>query len=254
MKTLFILLVVLLLLLFILCLCLFYKPSFQENFEQNPKIPKIIIQTWKTHAIPAKQQSSVESIRNLNPDYQYMFFTDADIENFLKTHYPEYYNTFVQLPVIIQKIDFFRYVAVYHYGGFYFDIDIQCLKSLNDLLQYEAVFPIDHHIVGDMCTMARFAPYCEKPFIGQYAFAACAKNDFIKLLIDNIHNNIHSILEEYSNLGNKKDLDFVYRTTGPDYVTKLYYAGNYPNVKILEHPEDQYFGEYAKHLWMGTWK
>jgi hypothetical protein len=230
-----------------------FTTKVQENLS---RIPKIIIQTWKTNIIPTKNQSTVESVKNINPDFKYLFFSDDDIDNFLSKQYPDYYTTYVKLPVVIQKIDFFRYIAVYHYGGFYFDIDMEALKPLDGLLEYHAVFPIDHNVQGDMCSIPRFAEYCDKPFIGQFAFGARRKNEFIKVLVDNIHNNIDSILDEYSKLENKKDLDFVYRTTGPDYVTKLYYGGNYPTtkVKILEYPEDQHFGEYAKHLWMGSWK
>lgn len=237
--------------------------NFKENFnniESNNsiKIPKIIIQTWKDNNIPVRYRKLIESIKKYNYDYQYLFFTDDDIEVFLKKYYPEYYKTFLKLPVFIQKIDFFRYIAIYHYGGFYFDLDIECFDSLNNLLKYDSVFPIDLHLKGSMCYKPRFKTFCDngnKFFVGQYAFGAKPKNEFIKILIDNIHNNIDIMLEIYNKLKDKKNLDFVYVTTGPDYVTKLYYE--YPksnSIKILYHKNSQFFGDYARHKYMGTWK
>jgi len=252
------------LIIIIIVLIIFYiinnllKNNLNERFDNNTTIPKIIIQTWKNDIIPDRYKELILSIVNNNPTYEYLFFTDNDIENFLKEYYPDYYETFLKLPVTIQKIDFFRYIAVYHYGGFYFDLDIECFKSLDPLLKYDSIFGIDTNLGGPMCFHPRFTPYCDENrtfFVGQYAFAAKKNNEFIKILIDNIHNNIDIIIDRYNTLDDKKDLDYVYDTTGPDYVTQLYYDyDNIDTVKILEHPESQTFGDYATHKYMGTWK
>lgn len=233
----------------------------QVNYSENTsKIPKIIIQTWKDNDIPDKYKNLVASFRRFNPEseYKYLFFDDNAIDKFLRENYPEYYKTFLKLPVVIQKIDFFRYIAVYHYGGFYFDLDMECYKSLDSLLNYDAVFPIDTHIGGDLCLNPRFSEFCDLKrdiFLGQYAFGAKPKNEFIKLLIDNIHNNIDRIIKKYNSLKNKKNLYFVYRTTGPDYVSYLYFDyKKKDSIKILEFNQAQFFGEYARHIFMGTWK
>jgi len=89
--------------------------------------------------------------------------------------------------------------------------------------------------------------------LGQYAFAAKAKDPFIKLLIDNIHMNIGEIIQKYSMVANKEM--YVYTTTGPDYVSNLYLQYNDKlNVKILHNNKRQYFGNYAQHKFFGTWK
>ena len=152
--------------------------------EEN--IPKIIIQTWKTNNVPQRYMPLIDSVKKNNPDYEYLFFTDESIEKFFKMHYPEYWNTYTNLPVKIQKIDFFRYVAVYHYGGFYLDLDISVLKPFNPLLQYSCVFPIDEYIDIRFCKSPRYKPYCDAGhnfLLGQYAFAASPKHPFIKLLL-----------------------------------------------------------------------
>ena len=229
-----------------------------NNIDEKRKIPKIIIQTWKDHNIPEKYHTYINSIHKYNKTYTYLFFTDDDIIFFLKNNYPEYYNTFIRLPVKIQKIDFFRYIAIYHYGGIYLDLDMECLKSFDSLLDYKAVFGIDHYIHNNTCSNSRFKLFClnnHKFLIGQYAFAAIKNNEFIKLAIDNIHNNIENIINNYNLLDDKKNHDYIYKTTGPDYISKLYYEyTNNELIKILYTDEIQVFGDYAIHHFIGTWK
>ena len=238
----------------------YYNLDNQLNLTTtNATIPKIIIQTWKTDYIPQKYVNEIKSLKNTNPDYTFIYFNDQDIENFLSEKYPNYYSVYKKLPVKIQKIDFFRYVAVYHYGGFYFDLDITGLLPLDSLLNLQCVFPIDQNI---NCTNTnpnpnpRIKPFCDKNMkwlLGQYALAAKPQDHFIKLLIDVICENIDMYIQKYDN--NDKNLWYVYTTTGPDFVTNVYY--HYPNknqIHILFHKENQQFGIYAKHNCFGTWK
>ena len=226
-----------------------------EKFE-NSKIPKIIIQTWKTDSIPIKYKKDIESIKKYNIDYKYLFFNDNDIDIFLKKYYPKYYESYIKLPVKIQKIDYFRYIAIYHYGGFYFDLDITGLYPLDDILDYECIFPVDENISKHRCNTERLKKYCEKDMnilLGQYAFGAKPKNEFIKLLIDTIHNNIDKYIKEYEMNG--MTLQNIYSSTGPDFVTDVYLDyQNKNNIHILYYNKSQYFGKYAKHNHYGTWK
>ena len=237
------------------------KKPMNENFSNNT-IPKIIIQTWKTKSIPFKYKEDVISMKKYNKDYNFLFFSDDDIDHFLKEKYPEYYIVYNKLPIKIQKIDYFRYVAVYHYGGFYFDLDITCMYPLDDLLNYDCIFPIDQHITRNKCNSPRLKDYCNKNMkilLGQYAFGAKPQDPFIKLLIDTINNNIDNYINYYVNKydanNNNNKLQYVYSSTGPDFVTDVYM--NYKkkdNIHILEYELPQYFGKYAKHNHYGTWK
>jgi mannosyltransferase OCH1-like enzyme len=252
------------LLIFVITLLVFYylnnylkgKSIKNEHFE-NDTIPKIIIQTWKTKNIPNKYKEDIESVKRYTKGYQYLFFSDDDIEYFLKTYYPEYYKTYQKLPVKIQKIDFFRYIAVYHYGGFYLDLDMTMMYPLDELLDYECVFPVDQMITPVKCNKNRLKKYCSlgmNILLGQYAFGAKQSNNFIKKLIDGIHDNIDDYIKKYET-SYGKSLQYVYSTTGPDYVTDIYIDYNRKdNIHILEYDHAQYFGKYAKHNFYGTWK
>lgn len=235
---------------------------------KNSSKKQNIIQTWKNNKIPYKYHPGIKSLKNYNPDYNFIFFTDTDIEVFLKNNYPEYYKTYLLLPYKIQKIDFFRYVAVYHFGGYYFDLDISANDKLDKLNTNNniAYFPIDMHINEYNYEQPRFNKYADLGFlVGQYAFYAPKYHPFIKSLIDGIYNNIQMYISEKTNneqlLANPKVLEqYIYDTTGPDYVTQQFIKymsttdyKNYP-VNILHHPLNQKFGKYASHNYFGTWK
>lgn len=240
-----------------------YYNSYQQSKEvvktpvisnEQQYIPKIIIQTWKTKDVPSRYQPLVNSIKSKNPDYKYMFFTDADIETFLKTHYFDYYQTYINLPIKIQRIDFFRYIAIYHYGGFYMDLDMDCVKSFDELLKYKCVFPVDEIITKRMCNFPRYKSYYDRGYdylLGQYAFAAEPNNPFIKEIIDKIHSNVYKYIKHV----NFDSHDYVYKTTGPDFCTDLYIDyHNKKDIYVIHNNKRQYFGDYAKHNYMGTWK
>jgi len=235
------------------------KPKeYFQLVSTNKKSNKNIIQTWKNNDIPYKYHAGIKSLKKYNPDYNFLFFTDKDIETFLKNNYPDYYKTYLLLPYKIQRIDFFRYIAVYHFGGYYFDLDITGNDNLDKINTNNniAFFPIDMHINEKNGDEERFKKYSKLGFlVGQYAFYAPKYHPFIKLLIDDIHNNIQRYISEKTNIQ-----QYVYDTTGPDYVTKEFIKymktleyKNYP-VHILHHSSHQKFGQYASHNYFGSWK
>ena len=232
---------------------------YNKNNNIKKYIPKIIIQTWKSNKIPIKYKKYVDSVKKDNSDFTFLFFTDKDIDKFLKKYYPIYYITYLKLPLKIQKIDFFRYVAVYHFGGFYYDLDMESLKSLDDLIKNDVVFPIEQTF---KCGFIRYKYLCNHKcniMLGNYAFGAKPNNDFIKIIITNIHDNIDNIVIEYKNNYNKYQYQyFVYQTTGPDYISLIYHKyKNKNNVKLLKNNIDKSkhtFGNYSIHRWAGSWK
>ncbi len=68
-------------------------------------------------------------------NYNYHFFNDDDIHDFVKTYYTkEIWQAFNKLNLIVAKTDFWRYLVLYHYGGIYIDIDTFCEKNLDILI------------------------------------------------------------------------------------------------------------------------
>ena len=97
-------------------------------------IPKIIHQTWKTQEIPPELVFCVESWKKLNPDWQYILWTDEEMDVFVKKYFPEIHGVYVSYPTNIFRADLFRLLVVYQMGGVYADLDMECLKPLDFLL------------------------------------------------------------------------------------------------------------------------
>jgi mannosyltransferase OCH1-like enzyme len=96
---------------------LFTLKEDELNSQQTPRIPKIIHQTYKNTSIPDKWRRSYDSCHEVNSGYQFILWTDEKMRDFLSEHYPWFLHTYDAYPYNIQRIDAFRYFAIYHYGG-----------------------------------------------------------------------------------------------------------------------------------------
>lgn len=93
-------------------------------------IPKLIHQTDRSiHEITTLR--SIASFRLQNPGYTYLFWTDEDIDRFIQVFFPDYFESFDRIPRIILKLDLFRYMLLYVFGGTYSDTDTYCLKPIS---------------------------------------------------------------------------------------------------------------------------
>ena len=237
--------------------------------QESDGIPKIIIQTWKTDQIGGIIGYLIRKLRANNPDFEYKFFTDEDIDHFIKKEYPEYYDIYNAFEYTIQRIDFFRYLAVYHYGGFYFDIDMDIDKSIAPLCKYKCVFPKESNLENNILD---FKNEGLSIVIGNYAFGASTKNKFLKLCIDNIISGRIKLTDIPNNNDRYKPyvpntqsqmvkldsyMNHILYTTGPVLVSQSYI--DYKNKKIIKIIEPSIyriyaFGDYGSHKAIGTWK
>lgn len=51
---------------------------------------KIIHQSWKSRHLPQRFEPFVKSWLVLNPDWEYILWTDADCESFMEEYFPSY--------------------------------------------------------------------------------------------------------------------------------------------------------------------
>ena len=99
-------------------------------------IEKNIFQSWYTKDIHPLLQNKIDIFKNLNPDYSYYLYNDNDMDNFVNDNFngeiAECYN---KLNIIVAKVDFWRYLVLYKYGGIYLDMDSNIEKPLNELIR-----------------------------------------------------------------------------------------------------------------------
>ena len=58
------------------------------------RIPKRMIQTGKSVEQPLRTRAMVCNIKLLNPDYDYLFLDDRDVEDFVESEFPRIPNGF----------------------------------------------------------------------------------------------------------------------------------------------------------------
>lgn len=208
-----------------------------------------IIQTWKSNEVPAHYIQFMSNIRELNPHANFLFFTDEDIVEFVRERCPEYYDTFVGLKYKIQQLDFFRYLAVYYYGGVYLDLDMDICRSFDDLDLSRCSFPVE--------TLGLKNPNF---LVGNYAFYSPKGDPFLKHIIENIVRPVIADEEiEKAQIGHcdPPEQVYVYFTTGPELVTRSYRTFADPaSVGLLEPAPyaENCFGKYGYHRCYGAWK
>jgi inositol phosphorylceramide mannosyltransferase catalytic subunit len=226
------------------------------------KIPKRIIQTDKSRDLPLLARAAVMNLRLLNPAFEYLFFDDTQVEEFIDAEFPQYRPVVDSFSVRIQRYDLFRYLVVYRYGGFYFDTDVLLASPLEDLLEFGCVFPFEH--LG----LNRFLnkQYGMDWEVGNYAFGAAAGHPFLKAIINNCVRArqdpewAKTMLKSIPRMFRGEE--FVLATTGPGLVSRT--LAEYPaageQVKVL-FPEDIFdrnswhcFGAYGVHLKVGKWR
>lgn len=212
-------------------------------------IPKIIIQTWKTKTANHLISNLVKKIQTTLHDFEYLFFDDAEVDAFVKEKFPEYFDFFNSLEHRIEQIDFFRYLAVYHYGGFYMDIDMEITDNcpLNELCQYDSVFTIEHECGDKLLTNLG-----QTELVANYMFGASKGNEFLKFLIDQIVKGISNHITENMK-PQYNSFTKIFYTAGPVAVTYSYAL--YPSknqIKVFQLPDR--FNRYALHKYFGTWK
>ena len=102
-------------------------------------IPRILHQTWKTRDVPARWRAARRSWLDAHPDWEHRFWTDADLERLVRTRAPRLYPLWRRYPWHIQRVDAARYLILHEEGGVYADLDIVCVKPLDDLLENDLV-------------------------------------------------------------------------------------------------------------------
>lgn len=225
-------------------------------------IPKRIIQTGKDIHQSLCNRAVMANVKLLNVGYEYLFFDDAQAEEFVRREFPRYLTVFNSFRFTIQRYDFFRYLAVYRYGGFYFDLDVLLASGVSPLLEFGCVFPFEG------LTVSRFMrdKLGMDWLIGNYAFGAARGHVFLEAIIENCIRGLRSpdwikpmmrgspplLGEEF----------FVLNSTGPGLISRT--LGENPElaktVTVL-FPDDvcdvrnwNRFGDWGIHLISNSWR
>lgn len=225
-------------------------------------IPRRIIQTAKTPALSPLAQASACNLKLLHPNWDYCFFDDTDIHAFVRAEFPQYLATFESFPRAIQRIDFFRYLAVLKLGGFYFDLDVLLSRSLEPLLPSGCVFPFEE------LTLSRYlrSHHGLDWELGNYAFGAAPDHPFLAAVVAGCVEaqlNPAVLRAMMADIPSPFAREYqVLNSTGPGLISRIYAERPdlHSDVMVL-FPSDvcdernwHLFGTIGVHLMDGSWR
>ena len=179
-------------------------------------IPKTIHQIWYSEKpLPETFLPLISSWREFNPGYDYILWQKHEIDNFVKNYYSDKQRIFNDVLYDIQKADIARYIILNHVGGVYIDLDFECLKPIDGLIDSKAVClslePKSHGRVG------------KRQVIGNAFLASERMHPLIKILLK----NVFAILLRKTSLQDVKLHDkfmYVLNSTGPNLLTRVFEA------------------------------
>lgn len=197
------------------------RPVQKHFFPAAPEgtgIPRIIHQTFYTPDLPPDLRKNVDHLKASNPGWEYRFYDDAAIVDFILKNYP---------PVVLQyferidprygaaRADLFRYLLMYKVGGVYLDIKSTATQPLDEVLLPEDRFLLSEWNNENAGFDAWGKHYELNDFGGrefQQWYIACASgHPFLRAVIDNVLNNIDTYIPGLHGTGKPG----VLRVTGP---------------------------------------
>ena len=118
-----------------------YVPPTDQQRTESRSIPRRIIQSWCNRNLTPGIVNLCASHRQCNPGYEYVFYDDKECRDFIKEHFHE--NVLHAYDALIPgafKADLFRYCELYVNGGWWFDIDMLSVGSIDAFVRPEIEF------------------------------------------------------------------------------------------------------------------
>jgi hypothetical protein len=207
-------------------------------------------------------QAALANARALHPNFEHVLFGNAEIEQFVREEFPECRAAMASFSQRIQRADFFRYLAVYRLGGFYFDLDVLLARNISPLLDHTCVLAFEELTLNKFLRRS----YGMDWEVANYAFGAAPQNAFIGALIENCLRFVREPAWGYQMMQGvpraMRDVLLVPFTTGPGMVSRTLAENPHlaKDVTIL-FPEDvcdertwHQFGNFGIHLQQGAWR
>ena len=199
-------------------------------------IPKIIHQTYRDQNLPSDIQEVVNTLKMNNPDWDYRFYNDTDIEHYIQKNFSsEVLEAYQSINSVYgaARADLFRYLVLWNEGGVYLDIKSSCMHSLSEVFKDEDKFLITQwqNDIGQNFEGAGI--YKSLNALGehqgeyqQWVLASERFSPIMKAVIDAVISNINSYTPWKYGL-NSYGKNGVLMVTGPIAYTKAVYPFKY---------------------------
>jgi hypothetical protein len=105
-----------------------------RSAEGFPHIFHHVWFTWKSPTMPAHYAAYRASCTRLHQNFTLKLWADDENRAFLQRFYPWFVPFYDAYDQPVKMSDSVRYFLLHHYGGIYADLDVVCLKPLDELL------------------------------------------------------------------------------------------------------------------------
>ena len=100
-------------------------------------IPQVLHQIWYQgeSAMPDKYRRYRESWRSLHPGWSYRLWDARGLADHVASHHGWFLPIYEAFPHDVQRMDTARYCLLKSFGGVYSDVDIECLRPIDELFE-----------------------------------------------------------------------------------------------------------------------
>ncbi|KAL8292534.1 hypothetical protein RQP46_001146 [Phenoliferia psychrophenolica] len=102
-------------------------------------IPKLIHQSWSSRELPRRLQHWSSTWRVHHPAWEWVLWSDEENRELCKRFFPWFLDTYDGFVGEIFRADAARYMFLFIYGGMYTDLDMECLRPLDTLLNHTTI-------------------------------------------------------------------------------------------------------------------
>lgn len=217
-------------------------------------IQKIIHQIWfQGEDIPDKYIKFQESCKKMHSKWDYMLWTEEKMYKLLNAKYPWFIPIFDAYPLMIQKIDAFKFFCLHAFGGVYIDMDMECIRPLDPLLEGESFvisrFDLDRFRFSSAKKLLKLNLKYNNGFI-----AASKDHPLLMELAKGLKN-----YQLKKGFGKVSTAIYVSQSTGPSYVSDIIekHIGKIKELerKLIETKENEKIQDtsYIIHHTKATW-
>ena len=196
-------------------------------------IPKFIHRIWNSGPIPDRFKGNWEHCQQINPGYNTKLWNDSAIESLIKNHYPWFMPVYRSYPYHMERLDAGRYFIVYHYGGVYIDMDVDCKVPFNEIFKNTSREKPFEVMIGGGLPLGLATSF----------FAATPKHPFMHNLIHHLNASSGWYITPYWS---------VMASTGPVFIYRRY-LGYACKHQIYVLAPDLHKNVYMVHEHAGTW-
>jgi hypothetical protein len=163
-------------------------------------IPRIVHQTFKSRGtLTEKDKAFMQTWRTRNPDWEIRFYDDEDCARFVQEHFPDYYDAYAALVKKVEQSDFFRYLVILKHGGVYADIDTECQKPLDDMIDAKDTLIVGWENEFDSDAKAYSRHFVRRRQVLNWAFAGAPGHPALLAVAEHINSGAKRVFTKASN-------------------------------------------------------